>query len=496
MESKNKTSRRDFLKIGTAATITLPAINLISCKNENYPIEKADYTQIGHERKFPDNFVWGTATAAYQVEGAVNEDGRGVSIWDTYSKIPGKIQNNDNGDIACDMYHRYKEDVQLMKSIHSGAYRFSISWPRVFPNATGTPNPKGLDFYNRLIDELLANGITPYATLYHWDLSQILQDKYGGWQSKETSKAFADYAAYVTEKISDRVKHYFTLNEFYSFTDLSYGLGQLAPGLKLSQKEVAQVRHNAVLAHGMGLQAMRQVAKLPLKIGVAENIVTAVPVIETPENIGAAKKATRELNAGLLTVMLEGKYTDNYLNSLGPDAPDFTAEELKLIAGPLDFVGINVYLANKYVQAADNKNGYELIQHAKNHPTMASPWHMVSPESLYWAPRLVKELWSPEEIYITENGCGATDELSEEGKILDTDRVMFMKNYLTQLQRATSEGIPVKGYFHWSLMDNFEWIFGYGIRFGLFYMDYKSLERTPKLSAEYFKKVAESNTLL
>lgn len=496
MSLKKNTNRRDFIKLSGTAALGLSAINFIGCKNEKSEIEKTSNPQLDQGRKFPDNFVWGTATAAYQVEGAVNEDGRGVSIWDTYSKISGNILNNDNGDIACDMYHRYKEDVQLMKSIHAGGYRFSISWPRVFPNGTGTANPKGLDFYNKLIDELLENGITPYATLYHWDLPQVLQDKFGGWQSKETSKAFADYAAYVTEKISDRVKHYFTLNEFYSFTDLSYGRGELAPGLKLDQKGVCQVRHNAVLAHGLGVQAMRQVAQSSIEIGVAENIVTAVPVIEIDEHIEAAKKATRELNAGLLTVMMEGKYTEQYLKDLGTDAPDFTDDELQLIGSPLDFVGINVYLANKYVMAADNEEGYELIAHAKNHPNMASPWHKVSPESMYWAPRLVKELWHSNKIYITENGCGATDEPTDDGKILDTDRVMFLKNYLAQLHRATSEGIPVKGYFHWSLMDNFEWIFGYGIRFGLFYTDYQTLTRTPKLSAEYYKTIAKSNILI
>ena len=209
MSLKKNTNRRDFIKLSGTAALGLSAINFIGCKNEKSEIEKTSNPQLDQGRKFPDNFVWGTATAAYQVEGAVNEDGRGVSIWDTYSKISGNILNNDNGDIACDMYHRYKEDIQLMKSIHSAAYRFSISWPRVFPNGTGTANPKGLDFYNKLIDELLENGITPYATLYHWDLPQVLQDKFGGWQSKETSKAFADYAAYVTEKISDRVKALF-----------------------------------------------------------------------------------------------------------------------------------------------------------------------------------------------------------------------------------------------------------------------------------------------
>lgn len=496
MKSKNETSRRNFIKLGSVGALGLSTIKLSGCQNEKSEIDEKIISRVENPGRFPDNFVWGTATAAYQVEGAVKEDGRGVSIWDTYSKVPGNIKNNDNGDVACDMYHRYKGDVQLMKSIHSNAYRFSISWPRVLPNGTGTPNPKGLDFYDRLIDELLANGITPYVTLYHWDLPQILQDKYGGWQSKETSKAFGEYAAYVTAKLSDRVKYYFTLNEFYSFTDLSYGQGQLAPGLKLSQKEVAQVRHNAVLAHGIAVEAMRQSAKSPVEIGVAENIVTAVPVIETKANTEASKKATRELNAGLLTVMMEGKYTDNYLDNLGEDIPDFNEDELKLIGAPLDFIGINVYLANKYVQAADNINGYEILPHAKQHPTMASPWHLISPESLYWAPKLVHELWNAKKIYITENGCGATDEITAEGKIIDTDRVMFMKNYLTQLHRATSEGIPVKGYFHWSLMDNFEWIFGYGIRFGLFYMDYQTLERTPKLSAEYFKNLAKNNTLI
>lgn len=495
MKSK-KQSRRDFFKTGGSAALGLSMVNLIGCQEGESERTGLQDSPRSASRQFPDGFIWGTATAAYQVEGAANKDGRGESIWDTYSKIPGKIKNAENGDVACDMYHRYKGDVQLMKSVHANAYRFSISWPRVFPDGYGRPNPKGLDFYNRLVDELLANGITPYATLYHWDLPQNLQDKYGGWQSKETSKAFADYAAYVIEQLSDRVKHYFTLNEIYSFTDLSYGLGQLAPGLKLPQKGICQVRHNAILGHGMAVQAMRDVAKSPLQIGVAENIVTAVPVIETQDHIEAAKKATRELNAGLLTAMMEGAYTEEYLKSVGADAPDYTAEELKLISSPLDFVGINVYLANKYAMADDNAEGYRLMGHAKNHPTMASPWHFISPESLYWAPRLVQELWSPKEIYITENGCGASDDLTEAGEIMDTDRIMFLKNYLTQLHRATSEGIPVKGYFHWSLMDNFEWIFGYGIRFGLFYTDYNTLERSPKLSAQYFKHIARSNTLI
>jgi beta-glucosidase len=451
-------------------------------------------------REFPHGFFWGTATSAYQIEGAWNEDGKGPSIWDTYAHMPGKIKNSDTGDVANDHYHRYKEDVALMKDIGANAYRFSICWPRIFPQGTGTPNAKGLDFYSRLVDELAAAGIAPFPTLYHWDLPQALQDK-GGWRSRDTAKAFADYAGYMAEKLSDRVQHFFTLNEFYSFVDIGHGGVELdvggktvnlsiAPGLKLPPGELNQVRHHAVLAHGLAVQAIRARAKKGTKCGPAENIQIAVPLIETPDHVKAAESATREMNAPYLTVMLEGKYTDGYLNSSGRDAPKFTDDDLKTIGAPVDFVGINVYRPSFYVLASDQAPGYRVIPINKSHPKMQSSWHVFGPESLYWAPKFVQSLWKAKEIHITENGCATDDEVDADGNVYDTDRVMFLKNYLAQLQRATADGVPVKGYFQWSLMDNFEWTDGYGTRFGLVYVDFKTQKRTPKLSAEWFREAA------
>ena len=443
-------------------------------------------------RNFPNGFLWGTATASYQIEGAWNEDGKGESIWDRFAHTPGRIKNNDTGDVALDHYHRYKEDVQLIKALGVKTYRFSISWPRIFPQGTGAPNLKGLDFYSRLVDELLANGIEPFATLYHWDLPQALQDRWGGWESRDTAKAFADYASYIAEKLRGRIRHFFTINEFTSFVELGYGTGLLAPGLKLPPARLNQVRHHAVLAHGLAVQAIRAKAQQGTQVGLAENIVVGVPVIETAEHIAAAERYTREINAGYLTVMLEGRYTDAFLASAGADAPKFTAEDLKVISSQLDFVGINVYVP-KYVRATDAAPGYEPLEFSKSHPRMASSWHFIGPEALYWAPRHLVKLWSVRDIYITENGCGAADDPAANGVVYDSDRIMFLRNYLTQLQRATAEGVPVRGYFHWSSMDNFEWSDGYGTRFGLIYVDYATLKRTPKTSASFFREIAGRN---
>jgi beta-glucosidase len=443
-------------------------------------------------QNFPGGFLWGTATASYQIEGAWNEDGKGESIWDRFAHTPGKIKNGDTGDVALDHYHRNREDIQLIKALGARAYRFSISWPRIFPEGTGTPNPKGLDFYSRLADELLANGIEPFATLYHWDLPQALQDRWGGWESRDTANAFADYAGYIAERLSDRIGHFFTINEFTTFVELGYGTGLLAPGLKLPRARLNQVRHHAVLAHGLAVQAIRAKSRQGTKVGPAENITAGVPVIETPQHIAAAEHYTREINAGYLTVILEGRYTDAFLASTGEDAPKFTPEDLKIISSPLDFVGINVYVP-KYVRAIDAAPGYEALAFSKSHPRMASSWHFIGPESLYWAPRHLVKLWNVEDIYITENGCGAADDPAADGVVCDSDRIMFLRNYLTQLQRATAEGVPVRGYFHWSSMDNFEWSAGYGTRFGLIYVDYATLKRTPKLSASFFREVAARN---
>src|SRR5262245_47720216 len=457
-------------------------------------------------RAFPDGFFWGTGTSSYQIEGAWNEDGEGKSIWDTYAHTPGKIKNGETGDIANDHYHRYKEDVAMMeRDIGANAYRFSIAWPRIFPNGTDHPNLKGLDFYNRLVDELVPAGIAPFPTLYHWDLPQALQDK-GGWQNRDTAQAFADYAGYIAEKLSDRVRHFFTINEFRSFVDLGHHghtikvpggemTLSIAPGLKLSPGELNQVRHHAVLGHGMAVQAIRSKAKAGTKIGPAEVILCGVPLIEAPEHIKAAQAYTRERNAPFLTVMLEGKYTDAYLKNAGNNAPKFTDEDLRIIASPLDFVGINVYKPDVYVLASDEASGWREIPYAKGHPTMFNKWLTFGPEAMYWAPKFVQSLWGAKEIFITENGCASDDELTADGKVYDTDRIMYLRSYLTQLQRASADGVPVKGYFQWSTMDNFEWNAGYGNRFGIVYVDFRTQKRTPKASAAWFREAATRNAV-
>lgn len=445
--------------------------------------------------RFPEGFLWGTATSAYQIEGATQADGRGPSIWDTFCRLPGKIRGGANADIADDHYHRYKEDVALMKALGVSTYRFSIAWPRLFPEGRGTPNPKGLAFYDRLVDELLAQGIEPFATLYHWDLPQALQDR-GGWESRDTAQAFADYAGFVAGKLSDRVRNFFTLNEMRSFVEMGYGSGIFAPGLVLPKDRLYQVRHHAVLAHGLGVQAVRANGRPGTKVGPAENITPVLPVVETLSNIRAAELATRELNAAYLTVILEGRYTDAYLKEAGADAPRFSDSDLKIISTPVDFVGINVYGPGAYVRAEDTPPFYHEIPLPASYPHMQSPWLSFGPEALYWAPRQLQTLWGVKAIYITENGTSADDTPDRQGKVDDLDRIMFLREYLTQLLRATTEGVPVLGYFVWSFMDNFEWTQGYADRFGLYYVDYKTLTRTPKLSVSFYRKVIERNALV
>jgi beta-glucosidase len=484
----NRFSRRAFARLFGSAVLAPSALSTLGIDALAQSTPSAPAAQ-----KFPQGFLWGSATASYQVEGAVNEDGRGPSIWDTFSHTPGKTNNGDTGDVADDHYHRYKEDVQLMKALGLKTYRFSVAWPRVFPQGTGIPNPKGLDFYNRMLDELLAANIQPYCTLFHWDLPQALEDK-GGWQSRDTSEAFANYAGYVAEHLSDRVKNFMTLNEMSSFCDIGYRDGRHAPGLKLSPAGVNQVRHHAVLAHGLGVQAIRAHAKPGTKVGLAENASATVPVIETPKHIAAAAKAYREINAPYLTVVMEGKYTDGYLHRTGADAPKFTAADMKAIGSPVDFVGLNVYTPT-YVHDDGSPAGFALIPSPKSYPHMMSDWLHVGPEALYWSPKLAAQLWNIKEIYITENGASSADVLAPDGHIYDTDRTMYLRNYLTQLHRAVSEGIPVKGYFCWSLLDNYEWADGYAYRFGIHYVDFKTQKRTPKLSAHFYKEVIARNAL-
>jgi len=445
------------------------------------------------DRSFPQGFLWGTATASYQIEGAVSEDGRGRSIWDTFSHIQGKTHNGDTGDVADDGYHRYEADIALMKSLGLSAGRFSIAWPRIFPTGTGKPNQKGIDHYRKIAEAMLAANIQPFVTLYHWDLPQELEDK-GGWQNRDTAKVFADYAAYTVSKLADVITNWIPLNEMATFTTNGYNTGQHAPGLKLNGAGIAQVRHNALLAHGLGVQAIRASAGRPVRVGSAENVRPIIPVFNSPEHIQASRIAMVEENARFLTVMRTGRYTERYLRRLGQDAPKFTPEDLKIISTPTDFQGLNIYTSEP-VRASDNEAGYVVVPKPTTYPHMANKWLNVGPDAMYWVPKLVAEVFGVKDIYITENGCSSEDSIQPDGHVYDTDRVMYLNAYLTQLQRAVSDGVPVKGYFLWSLLDNFEWADGFGSRFGITYVDYASQKRTPKLSAQYYSNVIARNGL-
>lgn len=437
---------------------------------------------------FPSDFLWGCATSSYQVEGAVKEDGRGLSVWDVYSHRTGAILNDDNGDRASGQYHRYEEDVSLMASMGVRAYRFSIAWSRVLPEGRGRPNERGLDYYDRLVDALLAKGIQPWVTLFHWDTPQALEDRYGGWCSREIVGDFGEFAALMGKRLSDRVKNFFTINEFMNFTDRAYHLGTFAPGRRESRGVRNQVRHHALLAHGAAVEALRAHCPPEVRVGIAQDAPICVPVFETEAHIAAARQALRMESAQFLTPVLEGAYPEEYLADEGPDAPVVEPGDLERISRPLDFVGINTY-APTYVRAAENARGFEIIPMPAAYPTMDWEWLHVGPQIIYWAARHLKEVWNVNSMYITENGCACRDQLTEDGEVLDTDRVMYLRNHFIAAQRAVSEGYPLHGYFVWSLLDNFEWKHGYSKRFGLIYVNYASLDRTPKLSAHFYREV-------
>ncbi|KIU29886.1 beta-glucosidase [Sphingomonas melonis] len=478
--------RRDFLTKGMLGGAAGLAANGFATVAGADPMKSQDVS-------FPKDFLWGCATASYQIEGAVKEDGRGQTNWDVFSHTPGKVANGDTGDVACDSYHRYKDDIALLKALGVKAYRLSVAWSRIFPDGRGKPNQKGIDYYNRVIDGLLAAGIQPNVTLFHWDLPQALP---GGWQNRDTAKAFADYAGFMAGKLSDRVHRFMTVNELRCFTDLGHMVGIHAPGLKLPQGQVNQVRHHGVLAHGLGVQAIRANVRAGTEVGLADNANIFVPVIETPDHIEAAKKALRDDNAMFLTAIMEGAYPESYLNAAGADAPKLQAGDMAAIGSPIDFVALNIYTPT-YVKADPSApRGYTPLPHLPSSPRMASPWLYVGPEVAYWGVRAVSELWKPKAIYISENGCSADDPVNASGLVDDSDRIMYLRNYLGQFRRAAAEGYPLKGYFLWSLMDNFEWADGYGKRFGIHHVDFATQKRTPKLSALWYKELIRRNALV
>lgn len=441
-----------------------------------------------HLHTLPNDFLFGAATAAYQVEGAAREDGRGPSIWDTFSHSPGRTYGGDTGDVSVDQYHRIDEDVALMKRMGVGAYRFSVSWSRVMPEGEGRINEAGIGYYAKLVDSLLSAGIEPWITLFHWDLPQALQDNYGGWQSRETSKRFYDYAALMASRLGDRVANWFPMNEMFCFTVLGHREGVHAPGLTLSQRETNQVCHHALLGHGYGVKAIRDNAP-GARVGCAEHMHPAVPVMETEEHIDAARRAFRIENARFLTAIVEGRYIDEYIEAEGADAPSWEDGDFDLIGQPLDFIGMNMYCPSHIIADPNAPHGFRQIPTPRSYPAYHVPWLKFDPQVTYWLPRLAKEVYNAPEIYITENGACCDDRMSPDGEVYDTDRVLYLRESLKSVSRCVKEGYPLKGYFLWSFVDNFEWAEGYSKRFGIHFCNYETKERTPKLSAKWYREV-------
>jgi beta-glucosidase len=444
---------------------------------------------------FPKNFIFGTATASYQIEGAVNEDDRGESIWDRFSHTPGKVFKGHNGDTACDHYHRVDQDIALMKDLGVSAYRFSIAWPRIIPDAEGDVNPKGLDWYSTLVDKLLAAGITPFATMYHWDLPQVLEDKYGGWRSRQTPEVFARYADTIVTHLGDRVKHWMTLNEMPCTIHLGYGTGRHAPGAQEDAGVLSQITHHCLMAHGHGVRAVREHGGPGAEVGAVHNAGCPVPVFETPEHIAVAAVAFRDRNSMLMEPIARGRYPEDKLSALGDAGPDIHDGDMELISLPTDFMGFNVY-GGSFVEATGDADApYRAIEHPPSYPHAYADWIKIVPQALYWGARFLHELYGHQKLYISENGCAMDDQMID-GRVDDVDRLQYFRLYLEAAQRAATDGIPLVGYFAWSLMDNFEWAEGYRHRFGLHYVDYETQERTPKLSAKYYAECIKANAVL
>ena len=445
---------------------------------------------------FPKGFIWGGATSAYQIEGAAYEDGRGPSIWDVFCRKPGAVLQGESGDRACDHYHRYKEDVALMKSLGLEAYRFSIAWPRVLPRGRGATNQAGLDFYDRLTDEVLRSGITPYVTLYHWDYPLRLHEE-GGWLTHESSDWFADYAAVVVDRLSDRVRHWFTFNEPQIFVGMGYQEGCHAPGDRLDFAMVLTIAHNVLLAHGKAVQTIRSCSKTAPRIGyaVAPHEV-AVPASTSDFDIEAARQVFFAVtkkdclnNTWWTDPVVFGRYPEEGVNLFAKAVPSIGSNDMSIICQPLDFLGLNVYFGRKY--CAGRNDAPEAVPLEPGQAYTSYHWPVV-PESLYWAPKFYWERYKLP-VIISENGMAGSDVLSPDGGVHDPERIDFLKGYLRELMRACKDGIDVRGYFLWSILDNFEWAAGYSQRFGIVYVDYQTQKRIVKDSARWYKEVIASN---
>lgn len=442
---------------------------------------------------FPDKFLWGAATSAYQIEGAWNEDGKGESIWDRFSHRPYNILNGDTGDVACDHYHRMPQDVALMQKLGLQAYRFSVAWTRILPQGRGPVNSKGLDFYERLVDHLLDSGISPVANLYHWDLPQALQDQ-GGWSKRDSASWFADYARVVFDRLGDRVILWATQNEPWVAAFLGYGTGEHAPGL-CDYSQAYQAAHHLLLAHGRAVQVFRQ-GGYKGEIGIIIDLDHFEPASEREADLAACQRAHDEKASLFLDPLFKGKYPEALFEWIGPHQPHVLGDDLEVIAQPLDYLGINHYKSWKVYHAT----GGSLLK-AGFTPLSAPGWALtdmgwgVYPTGLLAVILHLKNNYRMPRLYITENGCAFPDTPDETGFVADWSRVDYLRGHLRAVWDAIQAGANVRGYFLWSLMDNFEWAHGFGPRFGLVRVEYDTGKRIPKQSAHWYSQVIKQNGL-
>jgi beta-glucosidase len=428
---------------------------------------------------FPADFVWGAATASYQIEGAVTQDGRGESVWDRFAATPGKVRNGDTGAVACDFYNRYRDDIGLMRELKLDAFRFSIAWPRVQPEGRGPVNVPGLDFYDRLVDALLENDIEPFATLFHWDTPQALEDQ-GGWRNRATAEAFVEYAELVAARLGDRVKRWTTHNEPWVVSWIGHAYGLHAPG-GTSEADAVAAGHHLLLSHGWAVDAIRRVVP-GAQVGITLDAKPTYPVTDSPEDEAAAWRIDGQENRWFLDPVFRGSYPADLLERNELVAPLVRDGDMQTIAAPIDFLGVNNY--SRYLVSA-GADGPMLVRNTgAQHTDM--DWE-VHPQSLRKLLTRIAEDYAPAAMYVTENGAAYGDVRTHDGRVHDPERTAYLQSYIAEVGRAIEEGAPVKGYFVWSFLDNFEWAFGYSKRFGLVYVDYPTLERVPKDSYYWYR---------
>ena len=454
----------------------------------------------GDQLRFPDGFLWGAATAAYQIEGAPDADGKGPSIWDTFSHTPGKVFHGDTGDVACDSYQRYPEDIALLQRLGVGAYRISLSWPRIQPDGRGAVNPKGIDYYNRLIDGLLEKGITPVITLYHWDLPQALQDK-GGWATRDIAEIFADFAGRAGEAFGDRVHRWITVNEPWVVAHVGYRDGRHAPGIK-DPKQAVAANHHLLLAHGRAVTALRASSPSPAQVGITLNLAVVRPVSPAAADLAAELDARH--NGVYLGPLLRGAYPERLTSEFSPArVPGLVHEgDFDLITAPIDFLGVNFY-APAYVGIrpdGEPRHGEQLIGpdevlvQPEGMPITAMNW-LVDSSAIYELMTRVRDETNGLPLYITENGSAWYDYVTQDGTVEDYERLQYLRDHLTALHEAIEHGVNLRGYFAWSLLDNFEWAEGYAKRFGLVFVDFGTQKRIVKRSGEFYAAVTRANAV-